>query len=55
MKENIKWLLKYRTKEIMGFTIAVLIITLLALMISWDSKEGLKIKPAAEIKIEVKK
>lgn len=51
------YLFKYRTKEIMGLFIIILIGTMLIMNISYDKRHGLQWRPAAKIDInkELKK
>lgn len=52
--ETVKWIARYRTKEVLIFIIIMLIFILLSLMVSYKPGEGWIITPAAEVKINVK-
>ena len=49
--ELIAYLVRYRTKELLGLVILVLVAVMLYQNISYDKEHGLRWGPAAEIKV----
>lgn len=52
IKDGFYYLMRYKTKELMGFIIIVLVLYLISLMVHYDEKNGFRIGPSMDIKIE---
>lgn len=49
IKEALYYLLRYKTKEVMGFVIIILTLLLISSMLHYDKKEGWRLRPSTMI------
>lgn len=55
VKDAMFQLLRYRTKEILGFLLIVTILYLLSLMVTYDKKNGFQLHPSMDVNVDIKK